>query len=88
MREVFFTDSFVDQLSQVSSDRVRNAIFDSIDRLVSVPVLGSTNLPQAIVDKYGTEVRKLVVKPFLVIYKELPDGNLLILGLMYGRTAY
>ncbi|MBQ9022158.1 MAG: hypothetical protein IJ113_09170 [Eggerthellaceae bacterium] len=88
MRKIIYTDPFLDQMTQVTSNRVRGAIFDAIDKLIVVPVIGSTNLPQAIIDKYGDEVRKLVVKPFLVIYKVLPDENLLILGLMYGRAAY
>ena len=88
MAKIFYADPFVDELSRVTSARVRNAIFDAIDLLPTVPTMGSKNLPDAIVDKYGTSVRKLVVKPFLVIYKELETGDILVLGLMYGRAAY
>lgn len=88
MRRVLYTEPFLDEMAQVTSDRICNNIFDSIDKLPSVPNLGSQNLPQAIIDKYGRAVRKLVVKPFLVIYKELDNGDFLVLGLMYGRAAY
>ena len=88
MHRILYAEPFLDEMAQVTSDRVRNNIFDSIDKLPSVPHLGSQNLPQAIVDKYGTSVRKLVVKPFLVIYKEMENGDILVLGLMYGRAAY
>ncbi len=88
MPRILYADPFIDELSQVTSARVINAIFDAIDLLPTIPSMGSKKLPQAIVDKYGSAVRKLVVKPFLVIYKELESGDILVLGLMYGRAAY
>jgi len=50
--------------------------------------MGSTNLPASIVEKYGCDVRKFVVSPFLVLYKLLEDDRVLILGVMHNRAAY
>lgn len=50
--------------------------------------MGSTNLPRSIAEKYGPDVRKLVVTPFLVFYKLLPADRVLVLGVMHNRAAY
>ena len=53
-----------------------------------IPEMGSTNLPQSISEKYGPDVRKLVVSPFLVLYKLLDSDRVLVLGVMHNRAAY
>lgn len=88
MSKVILTEPFLQQMQQVESARVRDRIFHDIELLPAVPHLGSANLPASIIEKYGHNVRKLPITPFLVIYTELPPDDFLILGLMYGRAAY
>lgn len=88
MPEILYTDAFIDDMQQVYSERVYNSIFYAIELLPSVPILGSTDLPDSIQAKYGQAVRKMVVSPFLVVYKILEDGNFLILGMMHERSAF
>ena len=87
MAELLFTDAFMDDMLQIYSKKVYEAVFRAIELLPSVPVLGSTDLPDSILTKYGPMVRKMVVPPFLVVYKILDDGDFLILGLLHERSA-
>ena len=88
MAEVLYADSFFDEMAQVETKRVRDNIMDATDLLAVIPEMGSTNLPASIVEKYGDDVRKLVVSPFLVLYKLLDDDRVRVLGVMHNRAAY
>jgi len=88
MAEVLYADSFFDEMAQVERKRVRDNIMDATDLLAAIPEMGSTNLPASIVEKYGCDVRKFVVSPFLVLYKLLDDDRVLVLGVMHNRAAY
>ena len=88
MAEVLYAASFFDEMAQVETQRVRDNILDATELLALIPEMGSTNLPRSIVEKYGSDVRKLVVSPFLVLYKLLDGNRVLVLGVMYGRAAY
>ena len=88
MAEVLYAGSFFDEMAQVETKRVRDNIMDATDLLAVIPEMGSTNLPASIVEKYGGDVRKLVVPPFLVLYKLLDDDHVLVLGVMHNRAAY
>ena len=88
MAEVLYAASFFDEMAQVETQRVRDNILDATELLAVIPEMGSTNLPRSIIEKYGSDVRKLVVPPFLVLYKLLDGDRVLVLGVMYGRAAY
>ena len=45
-------------------------------------------MPESIVSKYGHDARRLVVSPFLVLYKLLDGDRVLVLGVMRNRAAY
>jgi len=86
--EVLYADSFFDEMAQVETKRVRDNVMDATELLAVIPEMGSTNLPASIVEKYGGDVRKLVVPPFLVLYKLLNNDRVLVLGVMHNRAAF
>jgi len=86
--EVLYANTFFAEIEQVETKRVRDNILDATELLAVIPEMGSTNLPKSIVEKYGPDVRKLVVSPFLVLYKLLPADRVLVLGVMHNRAAY
>lgn len=88
MAEVLYASSFFEEIGKVEKKRVRDNILDATELLAVIPEMGSTNLPRSIVEKYGLDVRKLVVPPFLVLYKLLPADRVLVLGVMHNRAAY
>ena len=88
MAEVLYAEGFFEEMAQVETKRVRDNILDATELLAVIPQMGSTNLPRSISEKHGTDVRKLVVSPFLVLYKLLPGDKVLVLGIMHNRAAY
>lgn len=88
MAEVLYAASFFDEMAQVETKRVCDNILDATELLAVIPEMGSTNLPKSISEKYGPDVRKLVVSPFLVLYKLLDGNRVLVLGVMHNRAAY
>ena len=88
MAEVLYANTFFTEIEQVETKRVRDNILDATELLAVIPEMGSINLPKSIVEKYGPDVRKLVVSPFLVLYKLLSVDRVLVLGVMHNRAAY
>ena len=87
MNEIVYTEGFLEDMLQVTSSRVEEAVFDAIDLLPYAPVLGSRSLPDSLSRRYGGNVRKMAVSPFDVVYRITDDGDFLILGLVHMRAA-
>ena len=88
MAEVLYAGGFLEEMAQVETKRVRDNILDATELLAVIPQMGSTNLPRPISEKYGADVRKLIVSPFLMLYKLLSGDRVLVLGVMHNRAAY
>ncbi|WP_143412136.1 hypothetical protein [Arabiibacter massiliensis] len=85
---VLFTYGFErDVAMKVQRASKRREVIEAARLIADMPVLGSTNLPASIVEKYGEGVRKAVVSPFLLIY-ELKGDEARMIGLMHEREAY
>ena len=85
---VIFTERFKNDLLQVHSKKVRDRIMNDMDLLQHVPELGSKEMPASITERFGSNIRKLVIGPFLVLYKTLPETNaVLVLGMVNQRQA-
>lgn len=88
MRQIVFTANFLEDMLQVTSPRLEDALFDAIDLLPYAPALGSRALPDSIKSAFGNEARKISVPPFDVIFTETSEGDFLILGLVHQRAAH
>ncbi len=89
MPSLIYTEGFADDMAQVELASKRQEIFRHTDLLSEFPELGSRNLPRSIVQTYGDSVRKLAVKPFLIIYEYREDEDIVyILGLDHQRAAW
>jgi plasmid stabilization system protein ParE len=89
MPSLIYTEGFVDDMAQVELASKRQEIFRYTDLLSEFPELGSRNVAKSIVETYGDFVRKLVVKPFLIIYEYHADEDTVyILGLDHQRAAW
>lgn len=63
-------------------------ILDTIALLESTPEIGSAILPASIRRRFGPQARKLVVRPFDIIYDYLPKADaVVILALIHQRGA-
>ena len=89
MPKISYTEQFVADASQIRLASKRAEVKKSIDLLSELPELGSRNLAEYIVRAYGTGVRKLVVKPFDVIYEyDEGDDEVRVLALLHQRAAW
>ena len=68
MARLLFSDSFVEDLSRVQSQRVYRRIVSLVSYLESMPEMGSPDIPAAARRRYGNGARKLVASPFDVLY--------------------
>ena len=89
MPEIRYADQFIEDASAIELPSKRLEVRRRIEQLADFPEIGSRNLPASIVELYGPSVRKLVVKPFIVVYEFDIDGNVVdVLGLVHQRAAW
>ena len=69
MAEVRLTERFVDDASQIWSDRVWNRVQRAVALLESFPEMGSPDVPPSVQREFGTTVRKYVIVPFDLVYE-------------------
>ncbi len=76
----------MDDAAMIERESKLDEILDRIALLEATPELGSSLLPASIRKRYGSQVRKLVVTPFDIIYDYLPQENaVVILTLIHQR---
>ena len=88
MAEIVFTEGFMADAAIVEREEKLDEILDTIALLEDAPEIGSATLPASIRRRYGSQVRKLVVRPFDIIYDYLPkDDAVVVLTLIHQRGA-
>ncbi|MDR3996182.1 type II toxin-antitoxin system RelE/ParE family toxin [Adlercreutzia equolifaciens] len=88
MAEIVFTEGFMADAAIVEREEKLDEILDTIALLEDAPEIGSAILPASIRRRYGSQVRKLVVRPFDIIYDYLPkDDAVVVLTLIHQRGA-
>ncbi len=89
MADIDFSREFVADLKRVRLSSKQDEILDKISMLSALPELGSRILADSIKIRFGTQVRKLVINPFDVIYEYLPEDDLvLVVRLMHQREVW
>lgn len=81
MPRVELTERFVNDASDIRSDRVLDHVYRALRNLESFPQMGSTDVPRSIVRELGEGVRKYVVAPFDLIYEYNESSDVV---LVYG----
>lgn len=89
MAKIFYTERFLRDMDRVELESRQNEIYDCVDLLATVPALGSRRLPRSVTEEFGDTVRKLSVAPFLVIYEQLENGEVILVhGLLHQKKAF
>ncbi|WP_172136281.1 hypothetical protein [Adlercreutzia sp. ZJ473] len=87
MSDIIFTENFLEDMLQVRTQHLEDAIFEAIELLPYVPVLGSREVPAGLKRSFGAEARKISIAPFDVIYVPVNKDDFLVLGLVHQRAA-
>ena len=88
MAEIVFTEGFMADAAIVEREEKLDEILDTIALLEDAPEIGSAILPASIRRRYGSQVRKLVVRPFDILYDSLPKHDaVVVLTLSHQRGA-
>ena len=88
MARIIYTNGFIEDLSFVYSDKVLNDIRKALDAIETFPNIGSSDIPQSVVEDFGSNVRKAIVKPFDLVYEyDEPADTVIVYGLVPFRRA-
>lgn len=79
------SDEFVYALSGIYSERLLDHIRSILELLADNPHLGSRNVRQCLVDRYGENLRKIPVSTFVIVYR-ISDEHVDVLALVYGPS--
>ncbi|MBQ9004730.1 MAG: type II toxin-antitoxin system RelE/ParE family toxin [Eggerthellaceae bacterium] len=89
MPETQYADQFLEGTSATELPSRRLEVRRRIEQLADFLEIGSHSLPGSIAKFYGPDVRKLVVKPFIVFYRFVANGGVVdVLGLVHQCTAW
>ena len=89
MRSFALSEHFLMKRSEIASNRVR----DNIDRMLATiratPGVGSVLIADSVRRRYGSEILKAVVSPYLIIYRyDRTNDAVYILDLLDARRVH
>ena len=88
MPRLEFSKRFADDLAAVTSPRVEANVMRALDAIESFGSFGFPLMPDSIKKRYGDGIRKVVVRPFGLIYTHYPDKDLVrVEALIYARSV-
>ena len=88
MTRVVFTRRFERDVHSINSLRVLEHLRLAIDRIGSLPISASSDVPVSIVAEFGLRVRKIVIAPFdLICEFDEETDTVYLLALVYGKRA-
>ena len=76
MPRLEFSEQFADGLATVTSPREEANVIPVLDAIESFGDFGSPLIPDSIKRRHGDDVRKVVVRPFDLIYTHYSDEDL------------
>ena len=88
MARLRYSELFLENASTIQSHDKRVEIRHRVELLQTFPEMGSQDVSRFIKNSFGKHVRKLTIKPFVVVYeyKEKTD-EVWMLGLIHQRAA-
>lgn len=88
MARVVFARDFLVNRSFVSSARQRDRIDEALRSLARMPLMGTTRGHRRSVLAHGTDVRRLIVGPYIIVYRyNKRSDTVRVLDLMYGPNV-
>jgi plasmid stabilization system protein ParE len=78
------TDSFIEDAAALCSPKLLRRLRLVLDMLASNPEIGSANVRDSLVKMYGSNIRKIAIATFTLVYR-YGDGYVDVLALVYSR---
>ena len=85
-KKLRIADEFICALAGIYSESLLDRIHYLLTLLPSNPELGSANVRQSLVKRYGTGLRKIPVSTFVIIYR-IDEECIDVLALVYGPSV-
>ena len=85
-KKLRISDEFIYALSGIYSQRVFDHVRNLLSLLPENPEIGSSNVRQSLIDRYGNGIRKLHVSTFVIVYR-ISDDYVDVLALVYGPAV-
>lgn len=87
MAEIVFSQEAADKLRRIENAGVLRAVIGRVSTLESFPEIGSRVMSERMRFRYGEDIRKLVVRPFDVIYRfDSSVETVWVIDLVHQRT--
>lgn len=88
MLNAIFTDEFIDGVAQIYSERVLNELSESLIAIRSFKDLGTGFVRESLRKRYGDDIRKFPVSPFVIVYRYDENRNTVeFLALPHEKTV-
>ena len=88
MTRMVYAQRFVDDVAQITSDRVYGSLRRTMAAIEAFPRIGSSDVPESVRTLFGDRVRKAVVNPFDVVYEyDDQDDTVLVYALIACKRA-
>ena len=84
-KKLRIADEFVYALAGIYSQRTLDHIRSLVALLPDNPEIGSSNVRQCLVERYGEGIRKVPVSTFVIVYR-VSDDYVDVLALVYGPS--
>ena len=85
---MIYTEGFLDDAAAIWSERVKRSLVQALAALESFPEIGSTDVADSIRERYGSEVRKMTVGSFSLVYEyDRTADEVWVYGLVPMRRA-
>lgn len=83
-----YAEQFVEDMVQVGSAAKRKHILDVCGQLAEFPLMGSADVPFSLLRSYGPGLRKLSVRPFVMVCRYDEDvDTAYVPGLAHSRAV-
>lgn len=88
MLDAAFTDEFIEGVAQIYSERVLTELNGALNSIRSFKDLGSGFVYPSLRRRYGDDVRKFPVSPFVIVYRYDKERNRIeFLALPHEKTV-
>lgn len=83
-----YTEGFLDDAADVYSPKVKEDLVRVLTAIEAFPNIGSSAVPASVRERFGTGVRKAIVKPFDLVYEYFEEADTVVVyGLIPFRAA-